>query len=159
MKQTQSLLFITLAFWSLASNAEDCVVKTDVRPLMSGMPALQEEKIFATEGRYTAVLKNGDVMLARFATCDLGMQANYMSVKALDNTELMQVLEMFLTRVLPSDTVAKKVLPQLKGLSSAALRKTITLQGLNDQHQIIVKSATNKNFNTMIEYNWIAPEY
>ncbi len=159
MKQTQSLLFIALAFWSMATNAEDCVAKTDVRPLMTGMPALQEEKIIVAEGRYTAVLKNGDVVLARFATCDLGMQANYMSVKVLDNTELMQVLEVFITRVLASDTVAKKVIPQLKGLNSAALQKTVTLQGLNDQHQIVVKSATSPSFQTMIQYNWIAPEY
>ncbi|MBI3186470.1 MAG: hypothetical protein HYZ31_01210 [Gammaproteobacteria bacterium] len=55
MKYTQSLLLIALAFWSLSSNAEDCLVKTDLRPLMSGMPALQEEKMITTEGRYTAV--------------------------------------------------------------------------------------------------------
>lgn len=159
MKYTQPLLVIALAFWSLSSNAKDCQIKTDLRPLMTGMPALQQEKIIAAEGRYSAVLKNGDVVLANFATCDLGMQANYMSVKALDNTELMQVLEMFLTRVLPSDVVAKKVLPQLKGLSFAALQNTVTLQGLNDQHQIVVKSAASPVFYTMIQYNWVAPEY
>ena len=159
MKHTQFLLLIALVFWSMSSNAEDCLIKTDVRPLMTAMASLQEEKILDTEGRYTAVLKNGDVILARFATCDLGMQANYLSVKALDNTELMQVLEMFLTRVLASDAVAKKVMPQLKGLSTAALQKTVTLQGLNDQHQIAVKSASSSTFHTMIQYNWIAPEY
>ena len=159
MKPITSLLIIALVFWSMASNAEDCPVKTDMRPLMQGLASLQEEKIIAAEGRYTAVLKNGDIVLARFATCDLGMQANYMSVKALDNTELLQVLEMFLTRALASDVVAKKVIPQLKGLSTAALQKTVTLQGLNDQHQIAVKSASSSTFHTMIQYNWIAPEY
>jgi redox-regulated HSP33 family molecular chaperone len=153
------LLLIALMLWSMSSNAEDCLVKTDTRSLMTGMAGLQEEKINVAEGRYTAVLKNGDVVLARFATCDLGMQANYLSVKALDNAELRQTLEMFLTRALASDAVAKKVMPQIKALSAAALQKTATLQGLNDQHQIVVKPAASPNFHTIIQYNWIPPEY
>jgi hypothetical protein len=58
MKRPQFLILIALVFWSMPSNAEDCVVKTDVRPLMTGMPALQEEKIIVAEGRYTSGAAN-----------------------------------------------------------------------------------------------------
>ena len=159
MKLYKFLLFSAVILWSLSSFAEDCLVKTDLRPLMTGVTDLQEEKTNVADGRYTAVLKNGDVIMAQFATCDLGMQASYMSVKALDNAALMQRLEMFITRVLPSDTVVTKVLPQLKALKPAALQKPVILQGLNDQHQVVVKSAASPNFHTIIQYNWIAPEY
>lgn len=159
MKTLKSLLFTAIIFWSMSAYSEDCLVTTDARSLMTGLVTLQEEKLSLEEGRYSAIMKNGDVILARYASCDLGMQASYLSVKPLADAELMQLLEIFLARVLVSDEVVKKVLPQLRSLSLAALQKSVILQGTNDKHQIVVKTAASPNFHTIIQYNWISPEH
>ena len=153
------LLFITITMWSMSVYSEDCMVTTDSRSLMTGSALLQEEKLNKADGRYSAVLKNGDVILAQYASCDLGMQAHYLSVMPLGDAELKQLLEVFLTRVLTSDAVVKKIAPQLKSLSSATFQKPVILQGLNDQHQLIVRPAASPNFHTIIQYNWIPPEH
>ena len=159
MNSHRLLLFITITLWSMSVYSEDCMVTTQARSLMTDSTLLQEEQLNKADGRYSAVLKNNDVILAQYASCDLGMQAHYLSVKPLADAELKQLLEMFLTRVLSSDMDVKKVVPQLKGLTSTAFQKPVILQGINDQHQLVVKPAASPNFHTIVQYNWIPPEY
>ena len=68
------------------------MVTTQARSLMIDSTLLQEEQLNEADGRYSAVLKNNDIILAKYASCDLGMQAHYLSVKPLTDAELKQLL-------------------------------------------------------------------
>lgn len=159
MKLIPFLLVASLIIPALPCQAEDCLVSTDMRPLLSKAPELQEEKINTKDGRYSALLKNGDILVAQFATCDLGIQAHYFSVTNLNDQQLKQRVHMLLSSVLPSDTVAGKVLPQLDSLSVEALKQPQIFQGLNDEHQIHIQPSPSPAFHTLISYDWIPPQH
>ena len=157
MKNIITFIIISLIPFSVL--ADNCLVSTDTRLLMNSSPSLQSEKLLKKDGQYSAILKNGDIVLAKFSTCSLGMTAHYFSIKELSNDELLQRVKMFLTRALPSETVVKKVLPQLDGLSANKFNKTILLEGFGSQHQIIVKPSKSQIFKQHIQYDWIPPEF
>jgi len=89
-KRFTSYLLLLTAFWVSPVQSEKCLVSTDARSLMNQYSELQSEKILAEDERYSAVLKNGDIVLATFANCDLGFSAHYFSVLKLDNALLIK---------------------------------------------------------------------
>jgi hypothetical protein len=159
LKRLISFLLLLLTLVSGPSHGEECLASTDARPIMSTSPELQSEKLVADAGKYSAVLKNGDIVLAKFATCDLGMSAHYLSKRELTAEERMARVKMFLTRVLPSAVVVNKVIPQLANLNGNSFDQAVVLDGLGDQHQIVIKPSTNPLFTLDIQYTWIPPEF
>ncbi len=159
MKNITTYFFLIISVLSFPLYAEDCLVSTDARLLMKGYPDLQSEKLIKKDGQYSAILKNGDIVLAKFSTCSLGMSAHYFSVKKLNNDELLKRLTMFLSRTVASEMVAKKVLAQLANLDANKFKQAVILEGLGSQHQLIVKPSTSPIFKQHIQYDWIPPEF
>lgn len=159
MKNVKIYLILLIAVISLPLYAAECPVSTDTRLLMKSHPNLTKEKLVKKDGQYSAQLKNGDIVLAKFSTCSLGMSAHYFSVKKMSDDETLARVKMFLSRVLPSEQVANKVLPQLAGLEVNKLKQAIVLKGLGSQHKIIIKPSASTIYKQHIQYDWIPPEF
>ncbi|MDH5178993.1 MAG: hypothetical protein OEZ39_08330 [Gammaproteobacteria bacterium] len=159
MMKSTILQFLFLTIFSLSAHAEECMVSTDARALLKGAPGVKAEKLLADEGRYSAVLNNGDTLVAQFATCSLGTSVHYFVVKQPDDKQLNDLVSNLLSRILPSEAVVQKVLPQLKGKKAAEFSQGVVLEGMNDQHQIKVMPSTSPVFATVIQYSWIPPEH
>jgi hypothetical protein len=159
LKRPPSILLLLLTVMSGPSHGEGCLASTDARPVMSTSPELQSEKLIADTGKYSAVLNNGDIVLANFATCELGMSAHYLSRSALNAEERMARVKMFFTRILPSEAAVSKVIPQLANLNGNNFDKAVVLEGLGDQHQIIIKPSASPLYKLDIQYYWIPPEF
>jgi len=164
MPKTKTILlvpfvFLLLTIFSTPSYSEDCHASTDARALMSTLPELQSEKLIARTGKYSAVLKNGDIVMAMFTTCGLGLSAHYLSVKPLNSNERMAHVKMFLSHILPSQSVVNKVIPQLQGFKGNSFDKAVVLEGLGDQHQVVIKPSPSPLYSLDIQYNWIPPEF
>lgn len=159
LKRFTPLFLLLLTILSGPSHGEECLASTDARPIMSNHPELQSEKLIADMGKYSAVLKNGDIVLATFSTCDLGISAHYLSVSALTSEERMARVTMLLTQILPSAAVISKVTPQLENLKGSSFDQPVVLDGLGDQHQIVIKPSTSPLYKLDIQYGWIPPEF
>lgn len=141
------------------SLAEECLVSTSANMLMTGYPALVQEKLNEQTGRYSALLGNGDSVLASFDTCGLGLKAHYLSVGILEGNELSQVIREFLSRLLVSEVIRQKVLSQLEALSTEEFVKGVTLSGMGDQHVLSLRGYPYQGVGTIIHYRWIPPEH
>ena len=159
IKQLTTCFLLILSIWSSPSYSQDCLASTDARAFMSKHPDLQSEKLVANTGTYSAVLNNGDIVLAKFATCDLGFSAHYFSVDELSDNERIKRVKMFLSQTLTSEPIVKKVLPQLDALSGSSFKQAVRFDGLGDQHQIIIKASASPLYKLHIQYQWIPPEF
>lgn len=153
------LLLLPLAIFSSHSHSKECLASTDAIKVMSTHPELQSEKLMADTGKYSAVLKNGDIVLATFATCDLSKSAHYFSAKTLTTEERMQLVKTFLARMLPSEAVVNKVVPQLENLQGSNFEQPVVLDGMGDQHQIVIKPSASPLYKLDLQYSWIPPEF
>lgn len=152
-------LFFILHLLPASLLADDCMVTTDARQFMAGAAQLASHQLDTTDGQYTALLKNGDIIIARFAQCDLGLTAHYFSVKDLNANELEHTLKMFLGRLLSSDDLMKKFGPDISRFSSNNKNGPLSLPGNGDAHQLSVKPSVSPLYQLHIQYEWIPPEY
>lgn len=159
MKNNFYLLLVLISVLAPSVQAQECVAETQPRKLMTFHPSLADEFLDVDKGRYTAILNNGDSIMASFAICDLGLRAHYISVRPLEDKELKTTLVNFMTKVLPSEVVVNKVVPQLKAVSSIELEQSLVFSGLNDSHRLVVSPSSSPLFATEIHYEWIPPEY
>lgn len=159
MKTITTYLLLIFSVFTFPSYAEECMVSTDTRSIMKSHPDLQSEKIIEKDGQYSAVLNNGDIVLAKFSTCSLGMSAHYFSVKKLSNSELLERIKMFLGQAVASKDEANKALPQLDGYDVDKFKDAVVLTGLGSQHQLIVKPSASTIYKQHIQYDWIPPEF
>lgn len=164
MLKTKILRLLTFVFplLSLASTpsySEDCPVTTDARAIMSTIPNLQSEKLITSTGKYSAVLKNGDIVMATFSTCGLGMTVHYLSVRPLTSNERMTHVKTLLNRILPSEAVVKKVMPHLEEFMGNSFDQPVILDGLGDQHRLLITPSPSPLYTLDIQYDWIPPEY
>jgi hypothetical protein len=155
IRHATALLFIGL--YAMPVHAVECMVSTEPRALMKGSPQLQEDRFLPKDGRYTALMKNGDTLLVQYATCDLGISARYFSVDKLDGPTLRAKIEQLLRRIVTPEPIAQKVTDQLK--QQKGLTQDIVLEGAIDQHLIRVVPSPSPLFQTLIQYDWIPPEH
>jgi len=126
---------------------------------MSAQPDLKTEKLVAESGQYSAIMNNGDIVLAKFSTCGLGASSHYFSIKKLSDAELMEKLKLLLKNSLASEPLINKVMPQLSSLNAADFAQPIVLEGLGDQHEISIKPSFSSIYQQHIQYVWIPPEF
>lgn len=139
--------------------ADECSLSTDSKMLMTNHSKLIKEKLNAKTGRYSALLDNGDSVLAHFDTCGLGVQAHYLSVLPLNNTQLINTTTVFLSKLLPSDSTQKKLLLQLQTTPIEALNKGIQFNENGEGHFIMMSTYSHQGATNLIHYRWIPPEH
>ncbi|WP_444996063.1 hypothetical protein [Aliikangiella sp. IMCC44359] len=159
MRIKQYIWGIFACFFIQSVLAEECLVSTDFRNLMSNAPELVKEKIDRQNGRYVAVLKNGDNVIAKFATCDLGLQVHYFSTKEINETNARQAIGWWLEYVLPSKDAYEQTLKQLNSMDTNDFKNAIVLEGINDQHRLVIEPSSSPLFLSSIYYEWIPPQY
>jgi len=139
--------------------AEDCLAHTESRKLFSNHTELLYETLLPDTGRYSAVLKNGDFILARFATCGLGMSVHYFSVGDIDKNQLKDKLKALSNYILPSEVVSKKIIPQIALLTEQKLLQGAVVNGPGDRYMIQVLSSDTNTYRLHILYAWLPPEF
>lgn len=157
MRYIKKLPALLVLFLSLGQ-APACEVSTTARALnITGTePAFQT--LDAEQGHYVATFENGDLLLAAFSQCGLGMHAHYYSRTALNEQQRAERLAAFLAAVLPNQEVYKR----LQGaLAQAVLRdgQVIGIPDTMDSHDFVFQAAESPLFHTVIHYTWIAPQF
>ena len=153
------IFLILLACASSSVYARDCLVHTTPRKLLSNHPQLLRETLLLDNGRYSAILKNGDFALASFSRCDLGMSVHYFSAENLDKNQLKTKLKILSKYFLPSDEVAARVIPQIASLTEKKLGEGAILDGIGDQYKVTVIPFAGHTYRLHIQYDWIPPEF
>jgi len=77
----------------------------------------------------------------------------------MNNAELIKKLKIFLARVLASETVKKKVLPQLDAFNMVDFKNSVTLEGSGDQHEVSISFLSGSVYKTHILYRWLPAEH
>lgn len=154
------LLSVLALFCSCLSFAQDnCLVSTNLRELMSSHPQLDQEVVDIKTGKYSALLKNGDAVLAWFAPCELSTKVHYLVSTKLTDDELLNLIKTFSLSVLPSSDAREKILPQLEGLRLADFRESLVLEGINDGHKFVFEDAPQPFIKHRIYYEWRPPQF
>lgn len=157
-RMTNIRLFIIFSvFFPLVSLAQECLVSTTPPKLIETFPGITEAKLNSDTGRYGATLNNGDIVQISYAPCDLGLRGHYLSMNESGEKETLATIKLFLTYLLPSETVANQVLPQLNKLTLIDFQNAVELRGINDKHKLTFRPSNSSLFQWEVHYEWVPP--
>lgn len=161
------LLLASLQLVSIALHAEDCIVSTTTSALESDKSLLSKEVIDEKTGKYIAIYKNGDLLLASFAPCDLGLHAHFYSRELIPATAQVNRLNMFIDLVQGKGEASNKLKSYVKADALPATGQPIilTVSGMEDEpvpgesHQFVFKTDESPLYRSAIHYNWNPPQH
>lgn len=148
---------ILLCIISSSVVAEECPVSTTPRALFTEFEQLVNERFEPEHGKYSATLKNGDSVTARFDLCGLGINASYLIEHDIEDVS--EKIRFLLMHAIPSKNAAGTLASQVATHSEQDFRGGITLQGANGNHWVQVKDSPSPLYSKVIHYRWIPPEH
>ena len=103
-------------------------------------------------------MKNGDAILARFATCSLSIQAHYLVHKETKADSLITLVKDLSKEILIDEKAKGKAEKIIMASTLNDLKNNLVIEGKNDSHQFMIIPMDNDFFSYRIFYKWIPPE-
>ncbi|WP_226664177.1 hypothetical protein [Microbulbifer aggregans] len=151
-------LVATILFAASSSlMAKECVISTTPRALFTGVEGVVREHFEPEKGEYSATLKDGSSVTARFDLCGLGVKASYLIEH--ESGRLSEYIKVLLVSAIPSEDTARTISSQVVKYSEEDFRRGITLQEANGGHRVQVKDSPSPLYETVIHYRWVPPEH
>lgn len=153
-----SLLCLCSILISPTVGAEECESTTVARRLGIDKINISFETLDEKKGSYVATLKNGDLVMASFSQCGLGMHAHFYSRTPITNELKNKTLRWFLSAVLPSQAAYASLAKQIDSAASSADKKTYTFTSANEEsHTFEFKTSESPQFSNALHYSWNPP--
>ncbi len=138
--------------------AQECESSTVARRLEIDKTTVSFETLDEKKGSYVATLKNGDLVMASFSQCGLGMHAHFYSRTPITGEQKNKTLRWFVSAVLPSKAAYAALAKQIDAAAGAADTKTVTLTGANEEsHAFEFKTSESPQFSSALHYSWNPP--
>ena len=138
--------------------AQECESSTVARRLGIDKATIRFETLDEKQGSYVATLKNGDLVMASFSQCGLGMHAHFYSRTPISGEAKSKTLRWFVTAVLPSQAAYAALAKQIDSAASATDKNTYTFTGANEEaHSFEFKPSESPQFSTAFHYSWNPP--
>ncbi|MCK7597941.1 hypothetical protein M0G74_11720 [Microbulbifer sp. CAU 1566] len=157
MQLFKGVMAIGLFVISSSLLANECLVSTTPRALFSGLEQVTDEKFAPDRGEYSATLKDGSSITARFDLCGLGLKASYLIEHKNDG--LPDYISFLLLNVMPPDSAADSIASKVAAHTEDDFRGGVTLPGSNGDHWVQVKDFPSPVYEAVIHYRWIPPEH
>lgn len=162
MRCTLSLLkyiFLLLAFASQLARATECDVYTTPRNLKLSENKVAHQMLDREGGDYVVIFENGDILLASFNQCGLGLHAHYYAREPLIMSERTERLKWMLFAVLPSREAFERLKSQLTKWSDPANDQVMSVYDGSETHDFTFRASESPLFKTSLHYTWNPPEY
>ena len=154
-------MFCTAALLASAGvHADECESSTPPRKLGLEKSTIEFETLDQKRGSYVAALKNGDLVMASFSQCGLGMHAHFYSRNPLAKEQRSKTLRGFLAAVLPSQAAYESLAKQLNSTTDLADKKTQTLTSAHEEtetHTFEFQASESPLYHTVLHYRWNPP--
>lgn len=154
----RKILLFTLLI-SPSIHAEECDTNTVARPLNIEKSTIKFEQLDKKAGEYVATLQNGDLVMASFLQCGLGLHAHLYSHRTLTGDQRAQTLKWFLAAVLPSPEIYKALENQIDASKGYEDNKTYTVSDDMESHDFEFKASESPLFKTAVHYSWQPPQH
>jgi len=138
-------------------NASECLTNTPARKLSIDKSEIKFETLDKNSGQYVATLVNGDLIMASFLQCELGMNAHLYSRKAISTTQRAATLRSFLSAILPNNISYAAYEKQIDSSINYVNDKTYTLSNESESHSFEFKASESPLFKTALHYRWQPP--
>lgn len=142
-----------LATLATTAHAEDCMVSTDPPARLSTLPDVMQHT--DKSGVYQVTFAGGDLILAKYGTCELALSAHYL----LRTDASLKNIEDFLAAVVPAQGQAASLVQQLQEKGPLSSGQSVSLEGENDGHLLSIQPASSPLFKTVVHYRWQAPQH
>jgi hypothetical protein len=138
--------------------AQECESSTVARRLGIDKATIGFETLDEKKGDYVATLKNGDLVMASFSQCGLGMHAHFYSRTPITGEQKDKTLRWFVSAVLPSQAAYAALAKQIDAAAGATDKNTLTLTGANEEsHSFEFKNSESPQFSSVLHYRWNPP--
>ena len=163
-----AILFISAMLAAPTVTAQECETNTVARRLGVDKARINFETLDEKNGRYVATLKNGDLVMASFTQCGLGMHAHFYSRAPITHALRIQTLRWFVSAVLPGQAayayIEKQIGPAMTSpTTSPAIysdKTDYTFTGTNgESHTFEFKTSESPLFSTALHYRWTPPSH
>lgn len=146
-----ALLLLTLG------QALACETVTTARELPIDKTLLAQTSLNEESGQFVAAFKNGDLLIANFSQCGLGLDAHLYLHKSLSDESQRRAQSLrFLAWLWPQEDLSA----QLKAIPVLPTHEPIALAGAaGDGHELRIVKAESPLFAAVIHYTWLAPEH
>lgn len=142
------------------SGADECESSTPARRLNIEKSAIDFESLDTKSGSYVAALKNGDLMMASFLQCGLGMHAHFYSRVPVTREQRAKTLRWLLAAVQPSPDAYASLEKQVNTKADLSDKKSYTLStGNAERHVFEFKASESPLYHTVLHYRWEPPEH
>lgn len=139
--------------------ANDCLTSTNPPHIIGNFPGIVDEKLDSDNGVYLASLENGDQLMAHFAQCGLALRGHYLLRSEHSEEDRKAKITLFLSRILPSQHGADKVVAQFETRQETDFKEGVILQGQNDEHKLTISAAKSPLFSHEVHYEWLPPQH
>jgi hypothetical protein len=157
-----ALFFCVCFVWSFLAapgvGAQECESSTVARKLAIEKSRIRYETLDEKRGSYVATLKNGDLVMAWFSPCGLGLHAHFYSRTPITEEQKGATLRWFLAAVLPNAAASASLGKQIDAPSTSVDKKTYTFTGANDEsHTFEFKASESPLYRSVLHYRWNPP--
>jgi hypothetical protein len=143
-----------------ASGADECETSTTARRLNIEKSTVDFETLEEKRGNYVATLKNGDLVMASFQQCGLGMHAHFYSRNPVAPAQRARTLRWVLAAVAPGPAVYQSLEKQMGSVMGASDKTTYTFSDANEEsHVFEFKASESPLFQTVVHYTWNPPQH
>lgn len=153
------LIVILSMLLSPAAGAFECDAHTMPRRFDLSGQEVSHEALDEEKGNYVVLFKNGDLLLAAFSTCGLGMHAHYYATAPLTKVEQTVRLRWMLAAVLPSRSIYEELEQQLVDSPSLKKGDIVSFGDEFESHDFVLSDSESPLFSSVIHYTWNPPQY
>lgn len=154
------MLCVCTILTSPHSDADECQSSTVARKLNIEKLTIDFETLDDKKGGYVATLKNGDLVMASFLQCGLGMHAHFYSRNPVAKEQRAKTLRWFLAAVLPSQAAYASLEKQVNSTADFSDKKPHVFTGGNEEkHVFEFKASESPLFHTVLHYRWDSPAH
>lgn len=143
-----------------ATVADECESSTTARRLNIEKSTVDFEALEEQRGNYVATLKSGDLVMASFQRCGLGMHAHFYSRNPVAPEQRTRILRWFLAAVAPSQAVYQSLEKQMGSVQGATDKTTYRFSDANEEsHVFEFKASETPLFQSVVHYTWNPPQH
>lgn len=142
------------------SSANECESSTVARKLGIEKSTIDFETLDTKSGSFVATLKNGDLVMASFSQCGLGIHAHFYSRSYMTNVQRTKTLRWFLAAVLPSPAANSSLQKRVGSKVDLSDKKPFMLIGENEERHVFkFQASESPQYHTVLHYRWDPPAH
>lgn len=154
------LLCMCFTLTSPDSTANECESSTVARKLGIEKSTIDFETLDTKSGSYVVALRNGDLVMASFSQCGLGMHAHFYSRNPVTKEQRAKTLRWLLAAVQPSPAAHASLEKQVNSKADLSDKKTYTLtSGNEERHVFEFQASESPLYHTVLHYRWEPPAH